>query len=174
MRAVIHDAIDSPARELMFLPVTPRIRHRAQAIVTGAISPAGQGLAALSLLAVAYADLGPSALSWGALMISAGILVLAVAIRPLYRKTLGQALHKQQLASTDVDRLIRSPDMASLLESMLCDPERESVLVALDLPRTVLLMSEVYPVCALPGASVSATPRAWLSHCEAFRSGKDR
>ncbi|HEX7481765.1 MAG TPA: cyclic nucleotide-binding domain-containing protein [Polyangiales bacterium] len=133
LRLTIFETLDLPSRELLFLPLPPRIRLRAQPLVVGALAPASQGLTGLVLYACFSLGMHVERLSYLVLLLSAVLVLALLRLRPSYRATLAATLREHKLDPTDLERILQSPNVEPVLEELLRSPDTEVVRATLEL-----------------------------------------
>jgi len=135
LRLVLKDALEMPARELLFLPLPSRVRHRSQALVSGAVVPLGQGLGGVVLLLVA-GWLSVRGLAWLVVATSLATIALLVVLRVLYRRTLAGAIARRGLGAADLEHLLERGDPIHVLEQMLATRDAGALCLAVDMSRS--------------------------------------
>ena len=122
LRAVVGETIEAQARELHWLAIPARLRHRLQPWASGALAPLGQGVAGLVLAALAIFGWYRAAPVAG---VAAAILIIIVVRRlaPLHVRVLADALRYHLLDERAMGRLLRTPGMRVVTESLLSSPD---------------------------------------------------
>lgn len=122
LRAVIGETIESQARELHWLAVPARLRHRLQPWASGALAPLGQGAAGLGLAALAVFGWYRAAPVAG---VATAIVIIIVVRRlaPLHLRALTDALRYHHLDERAMGRLLRTPGMRAVAASLLASPD---------------------------------------------------
>ncbi len=133
LRLTISETLDIPSRELLFLPLPPRIRLRAQPLVVGALAPLTQGLMGLLLFACFTLGLRVERLSYLVLLACAVLVLALLRLRPSYRATLAATLREHQLDPTDLERILQSPNVEPVLEELLRSEDPEVARATLEL-----------------------------------------
>lgn len=130
---VLMDTLDLSARELLFIPLPPRIRWRSQALADSAIEPLGGGLAGAALLI--FSGLAAPAHFLAAFVIFLGGCWLAAVffLRPAHRETLASSLRKRHFDPEDLHRLLNRKDSAGIVHGLLGSENADEAAFALDL-----------------------------------------
>lgn len=119
VRISLTETLDLPARELLFLPLAPRVRLRAQALLGGVLVPLGRGLggALLLILSPVFADVRSFALIGAG---SAGMWLAATyRLRRPYKQTLSRSLRDRQLRAFDLEHLLQSGGGGTVIDELL-------------------------------------------------------
>ncbi|MDH5670512.1 MAG: cyclic nucleotide-binding domain-containing protein [Myxococcales bacterium] len=166
LRLTLSETLDLPSRELLFLPLPPRLRMRVQPLLGGALAPAAQGLAGLIMLGALSLGFGAAALSLIAASAALLLVVVLLNLRPLYRRTLAETLRRHQLDSTDLDHVLGRPEAANVLSELLHSPDALVVKATLNLLRgrsVADLLPRVAELVAAENAEVSVAALQLLS-----------
>jgi AAA family ATP:ADP antiporter len=136
-------AIQLPVMQILYQPLPPQQRLRAQTIIESAIQPLANGAAGLALL---FLSAGAVQLAYAVLFILAAWITLALLLGREYPLRLRQALTKRSLNGAAMTR----PDRSSLavLEQGLTSPQASVVIYTLDLLEEVA--PDMLPTALLP------------------------
>lgn len=135
VRLAFLDTLDQPARELLFLPLTNRIRLRAQAFVGGALIPLGNALGGLLLLGVTRFVSDVRWLAPVSLVLAAVWALCVLRLAPQYRRTLMGSLRGLTWNAPDVSRALDSREGMRVVSEMITSDDPEKAGVSLELWR---------------------------------------
>ena len=134
-RIILSDSLDLPSRELLFLPLPPSIRVRAQAIMGGMIIPFGQGISGLLIISLSTFGMLLFQYSLFVLFFALGGISILLLLRPRYRDILVSSLKNNQLDATELQNMVQGADRDFVLEELLTSDDEQVVSVTLDLLR---------------------------------------
>lgn len=126
-RAVIFDTLDLPARELLFFPLSKRLRERVQALTVGVCGPLGLGLGGLMLVLLVSLISDIKLLSPITFGFSIIWLLCIIKLKPMYKKTLQKSIQGWQLDPVDLQKIISKSDGAKIINDLLKSGEPEAV-----------------------------------------------
>ncbi len=152
LRMTVTETLEMPSRELALLPLPPRIRVRAQAMMSGMLAPLGQGVGGLIIVVAADLHLELYQLS---------LLVLVAAVLWLFALTRLRATHRDTLSRSLRDHVIDAADLEAFVRRDRAEPTLRELLTRDD----VLLLR--FTLDLLRGralGSLAATVRALTKH----------
>lgn len=129
----LFEALNTPAQELLFLPLDTRMRQRAQAFCGGALASFGLGLGGLLLMALNHYHLSVSHVALAAGITVTLQFVLTFYLGPRYRQLLEKSLHCLALKPADLEAFLHRIEDTSVLVEILLSKTDSTVLTALDL-----------------------------------------
>ena len=119
VRESFSSTLETPSKELLYLPLPARLRIRAQSFSSGALEAGGQALAGLLIVIVMKFVPGVRWLGVVTLAVAGGWLFAARRLRPRYEEVLAASLREQRLGAADLERLLVRPEAESILTRML-------------------------------------------------------
>lgn len=129
----LFEALNTPAQELLFLPLDTRMRHRAQEFSGGVLASFGLGLGGLLLMALDHYHLSVSHVALAAGITVTLQFVLTFCLGPRYRHLLEKSLQRLALKPADLEAFLHRIEDTSVLVDILRSKSDSTVLVALDL-----------------------------------------
>jgi len=147
---VLRYSIDRPAVELLYLPVSPRLKLTAKSFIDTVVWRAGDGLAGLAVLAfTTLGGLSAVQLSYVNLPLLLAWLWLAAVVHRRYVTTLEESLKQHRLDAERADTPVLDRETADVLASGLAAVDPTEILYALDLMRLRGAGATLHP--AVPG-----------------------
>jgi HEAT repeat protein len=119
VRISLTETLDLPSRELLFLPLTQRVRLRAQALLGGVLVPLGRGVGGALLLL--FLPVFPNIRDFALVSVAAaGVWLFAVhALRRPYKQTLSRSLRERQLRALELEQLLERGSGAEVIDELL-------------------------------------------------------
>ncbi|MDD5091929.1 MAG: MFS transporter [Candidatus Wallbacteria bacterium] len=129
----LFEALNTPAQELLFLPLDSRMRHRAQSIADGALASLGLGLGGAGLLILNGFTRNVAYVGLAAAIVVTIQLVLTLMINPKYRQLLDKSLKNLAFKPADLEAFIDRMEGTTVLADMLKSGVEPVVLMTMDL-----------------------------------------
>jgi len=129
----LSETLDMPAQELLFLPLSPRLRLRAQTLVDGALNPIGHGIGGALLLLLMLVHMKVEHVALVVAVVAAVWLALIFIIQPQYQKTLAASLRQRHFKPLDLEALLKRGDSIAVLSEHLGSDNPGLALSAMDL-----------------------------------------
>ena len=130
---VLSDSLILPSRELLFLPLFSGLRLRSQAIMSGIVIPAGQGIGGLLIMLLIKLEIPLPHYSALSFSFAAGCLALLLLLQPRYRNMLSSSLKNTKLDREPLRDLARVPQIEAVLHHMLRQKDTRFIELALKL-----------------------------------------
>jgi ATP/ADP translocase len=129
----LFEALNTPAQELLFLPLDTRMRHRAQEFCGGGLASFGLGLGGLALLILNHYHLSVSHVALAAGVTVTLQFLLTFFLGPRYRQLLENSLQRLSLKPADLEAFLLRIEDTSVFADILRSKTDSTVLTALDL-----------------------------------------
>ncbi len=125
--------LNLPARELLYFPLSKRLRQRAQTFGGGALDPIGNAFAGLLLLAFVPFFSKIKYFSFIAIGVSIIGLVIIFLLKPQYKKILEKSIQNWHIDAEKWEKIFTSSGNNSFIRNLLRSTETDTVLLTLNL-----------------------------------------
>lgn len=142
------ETLNNPAKQLLFFPLSQRIRIKAQVFAGGVLTPLGQGAAGVLLIILVSAIENPAYYSIFVFILSGLSILLILLLKPFYKKILSDSLQKKQLNPSDLVKILSSPGSEEIIKEILLTENSEVALFTMNAIGSVEDISEYLPIIA--------------------------
>lgn len=125
--------LNLPARELLYFPLSKRLRQRTQSFGGGALDPVGQAFSGLVLLFLVPFLAKIKYFSFVAIIVSILGLVIILLLRPQYKKTLEKSIQNWHIDAEKWEHMFTGSGNNNFIRNLLRSSETETVLLTLNL-----------------------------------------
>lgn len=140
------ETLNNPAKQLLFFPLSQRIRIKAQVFAGGVLTPLGQGAAGVLLIILVSAIEDPAYYSIFVFILSGVSILLILLLKPFYKKILSASLQKRQLNPSDLVKILSSPGSEEIIKEILLTENNEVTLFTMNAIGSVEDISEYLPI----------------------------
>jgi ATP/ADP translocase/HEAT repeat protein len=127
------ETLTTPSRELLFLPLPMRLRHRAQTMADGALASLGLALGGLILMGLGAVTREPRYFGVAAFLAAGITVVLGFLLFPRYRKLLSDSIRYCTFNPADLESLLGRLEGEAAVKAMLESGNEPAILAALEL-----------------------------------------
>lgn len=123
--------INDAAMQLLYIPLDPKIKSRAKALIDGIIKPTFIGISGLILYAVNMTKTNENSISWFVVVIGIVWIIVIIGIRKEYLSVLIDNIKKKRFGTSDL--AVKQNIFENIITKAIESGDEEEILMALDM-----------------------------------------
>lgn len=123
--------VNDAAMQLLYIPLDPKIKSRAKALIDGIVKPICIGISGLALYFITRAKLDEIMISWLVLVIGVVWIVVIIGIRKEYLAVLIDNIKKKRFESNELG--VKENLLQDIIKKSVEADDEEEILMALDM-----------------------------------------